>query len=258
MKKVIAAIVWVTVALAPPAFAQDKAACARSNLSQLIELSDKRSLQTPEARALLSGEALEWKMSTFGELSAQPDRYIFFPDAKNAVARVQLHGKDRMVDLYFYLTLEGPCKVTAVRTLSLTGIIEGAYQYLKTKPDLTEEEKNNLENYKLMLASDQELRAWFRKNLASMDELHKLSRGLRAGAEERNPNYAEIKARLKALHFASVQVDEDGTIEFIIGGVTDNTVGFLYSPTNKPPTISSNSYIWVEEVGLKWYLFRTT
>ncbi|HEX3084666.1 MAG TPA: hypothetical protein VHP99_09110, partial [Pyrinomonadaceae bacterium] len=72
------------------------------------------------------------------------------------------------------------------------------------------------------------------------------------------PRYEDIKARLKALHFVSIEVDTDGTVEFIIGGVTDNTVGFLYSPANQPPMISSNSYIWVEEVAPRWFIFRTT
>jgi hypothetical protein len=45
---------------------------------------------------------------------------------------------------------------------------------------------------------------------------------------------------------------------FVIGGIMDNTVGFVYSPSNKPPQISPSSYIWVEEIAAGWYLFRTT
>jgi hypothetical protein len=261
MKRFIAALIFLSTTVAVPAFSQEQtndSATVRTTLLQLFELSNKQALQTAEARQLLAGEALEWKMLTFGPLAAAPDKIVLL-DAANAVGRTQLIGKDKhLVDLYFYLTLQGSWKVATVRTLALTGIIDGAYQYLKTKPDLTAEEKDDLGNYELLLASDEALRQWFAKNAASMNALYQMSRGLKKGRESADPKYADIKARLKTLHLVGVEVETDGTVSFIIGGVTDNTVGFLYSPANQPPKMSPGSYIWIEEVAPRWFIFRTT
>jgi hypothetical protein len=250
----------VLVLAAASAFAQEKAdgsAAAKTVLVRLFDFSNKQTLQSPEARSLLTGEALDWKMPTFGKLVAAPDKVVLL-DAENAVGRIQLQGTNRVVDVYFYLKLQDSWKVSAVRTLALTGIVEGACEYLKTNPDLTAEEKDQLGNCELVLASDEALRQWFAKNAKAMNSLYEMSRGLKPGREEQDPNYAKIKAQLKALHFAAVEAEDDGTIEFTIGGITDNTVGFLYSPANKPPKISFNLYIWVEEIAPKWFLFRTT
>lgn len=263
MKRLIAALSFLSITLAVPAFAQEKesiAATVRANLLQLIEFNNQQALQTPEARKLLAGEALEWKMPTFGQLAAAPDKMIFLPDAQNAIGRIQLTGKDRQVDLYFYLASQSSWRVNAVRTLALTGIIEGAYQYLKSKPSRTADEETEFANMELLLASDKVLREWFRQNATSMNKLYESSKVMKKGdfSSADNPEYAEIKRQLLALHFSLAEIKENGNAEFVIGGVTDNTVGFLYSPTDQPPVISSNQYIWVEEVAPKWYLFRTT
>jgi hypothetical protein len=65
-------------------------------------------------------------------------------------------------------------------------------------------------------------------------------------------------AALKNLHFTALETKSDGSIEFIIGGVLDNSVGFIYSPKNAPPEIDGWRYIWVEKIAAGWYLFRTT
>jgi len=67
-----------------------------------------------------------------------------------------------------------------------------------------------------------------------------------------------VKEKLKSLHLSSLNKIDEKQIEIIIGGVTDNTVGFLYAPDNKPPLLGPSEYIWVEKVADKWYLFRTT
>jgi hypothetical protein len=69
-----------------------------------------------------------------------------------------------------------------------------------------------------------------------------------------------IKARTcRRCNLSSLSKVDDKQMEVVIGGVTDNTVGFLYAPDNRPPTSGANSeYIWVEKVADNWYLFRTT
>jgi hypothetical protein len=262
--KILSAIsTLLLIGLAFPVFAEGKAddiAAVKTTLQQLFEFSNKQALQTPEARQLLTGEALEWKMPGFGEAIAAPDKVVLV-DAQNAVGRIQLHGKNRVVDLYFYLKLQDSWKISAVRTLALTGIVEGACEYLKTKPNLTAAEKDELGNCELVLASDEALHQWFAKNAVIMNKLYDITRGQKPGysSEQNNPKYADLKTQLKSLHFSGLaEVQTDGNVEFVIGGMTDNTVGFLYSPNNQPPKISSNLYIWVEEIAPKWFLFRTT
>jgi hypothetical protein len=153
-------------------------------------------------------------------------------------------------------------KISEVRLLALTGIIEQAYLELKAKPNLTEEEKNELANMRLILATDKDLTAWFSENRESLDKLYNLVRS-KAGKEQfyirsEDKQFPEVAGALKKLHLTGMSVEVNGNIEMVIGGVTDNVVGFIYSPSKNPPAINPLSYIWVEEVADKWYLFRTT
>jgi len=70
--------------------------------------------------------------------------------------------------------------------------------------------------------------------------------------------FPKSAAALKNLHFTALETKSDGSIEFTIGGVIDNTVGFIYSPKAAPPEIDGWRYIWVEKIAAGWYLFRTT
>ena len=149
-----------------------------------------------------------------------------------------------------------------VRLLSLTGIIEQAYLGLKAKTNLTEEEKNDLANMKLILATDKDLTAWFTENREALDKLYKLVAS-KSGKEQfyirsEDKKFPEVADALRKLHLTGMSIETNGNVEMVIGGVTDNVVGFIYSPSKNPPAISPSSYIWVEEVADKWYLFRTT
>jgi hypothetical protein len=64
---------------------------------------------------------------------------------------------------------------------------------------------------------------------------------------------------LDALHVSTVNVDEDGRlVDVVIGGLVDNTVGFVHVRDGAPPPIDSSDRIWVEPLGSGWFLFRTT
>lgn len=243
-----------------PAFAKCSDGDPQATLVQLIEFSNHQSLNSPEAKAILVDEALNWKGTTFGKLAAAPDKIVVINPA-SAVGRVQHYSEDgEVTDLYFYLTREAAWKVRAMRALALTGIIRGAYQYLKSKPSRTPEEEAEFANTRLLLSSDEVLRAWFVQNATAMNKLYQSSKVMKLGdfSSTDNPRYAELKRQLSSLHLSLAEAKENGNVEFVIGGITDNTVGFLYSPSNRPPAISSNEYIWVEEVAPNWFLFRTT
>lgn len=184
-------------------------------------------------------------------------------DRETAVARVQWEGERNYVaDLYFYLGFSGDWKINAMRRLALTGILEDLYLALKAKKNLTQEEKDTLANVELVLASDKALKEWFLRNRAALDSFCNLiqskmqSQSLFINSSDKR--FPEIAESLKRLHLSGVDAQAGGNVEIVIGGMTDNTVGFICSPARKPPAISPSSYIWVEEIADKWYLFRTT
>ena len=263
-KRIPAFVIIVLVLLA--ACSSSLAGTARSDsdpkgtLLQLINLSNQQALNKPEARALLMDEALKWNGPTFGKMAAAPDKVVLI-NPTSAVGRVQHFAENGDVtDLYFYLSLDGVWRVRAMRALALTGIVRGAYEYLKSKSTRTAEEEEQFANTQLVLASDEVLRGWFKQNQPDLNKLFELSKVMKPGdfSSTENPKYAGLKSQLRLLHLSLAEAKENGNVEFVIGGVTDNTVGFLYSPSNHPPAISSDEYIWVEEVAPKWFLFRTT
>lgn len=235
---------------------------ARAVLVELAELSKKQAVQTEAAQRLLTGEMLRLKISSFGKLTDTPDKVLLL-EKNNAVGRFQLFGENNQItDVYFYLQYGNSWKVGAVRLLALTGIIEQVYLGLKAKPNLTEDEKSQLANLKLTLAPDKELKRWFSENNKPLGKLVALLRTKNSKiafyVKRDDKQFPEAAELLRKLNLSSASVKANGSIECVIGGVTDNTVGFVYSSSKSVPKISPSSYIWIEEVGTNWHLFRTT
>lgn len=256
-------VICVLLSFSPSSVIADNAQVseARAVLVRLAELSKQQAIQTKEARKLLAGEMLDLKIQSFGKLTDTPDKVLLL-EKNSAVGRFQLFGENNQItDVYFYLQNDNGWKVNAVRLLALTGIIEQAYLGLKARPNLTAEEKSLFENFKLTLAPDKELKIWFAGNRMFLDNLCALLRAKSNSAfyvnrdDKKVPEVAEL---LRKLNLSTARMEANGDVEIVIGGITDNTVGFIYSPSNTPPKISPSSYIWVEEVAVNWCLFRTT
>lgn len=217
-------------------------------LARFLALNNQAQLKSASAKSLLTGEATRFAQTdSLGQTSA-PDGFALM-DSRHAVARVQgLNGKVPVTDVYFYLTLSGGAwKVSALRSLALTGMIEMAMQELQKKPLPTPQESEELANMKLTLSLDRDLRAYFQSHRAQFEQLRALA--------AKQPDAA--RSRIKKLGMSALQTNGANT-KFVIGGMVDNTVGYLYSPTNQPPKISPEEYIWVEKIADKWFLFRTT
>jgi hypothetical protein len=235
---------------------------ARAALIQFIELSNRQALRSEQARKLLVAEAASWDVSSFGKLADAPDKVILL-DKNLAVGRVQWFGENNYVaDMYFYLRFDSGWKIGAMRRLALTGIVEDLYLALKAKKNLTQEEKDTLANVELVLASDKVLKEWFLQNHEALNNLYSLARPKVVSESlyinDSDKHFPEIAQSLKRLHLNGINMQANGNVEIVIGGRLDNTVGFIYSPSKNPPSISASSYIWVEEIADKWYLFRTT
>jgi hypothetical protein len=264
--KRIAITLWMFLILPFLAFAQRNtdvtAEGASAALKQLIEFSNRQALRSEPARKLLVAETAKWDMPSFGKLADAPDKMVML-DKEAAVGRVQWFGEnDQVTDLYFYLRFDGSWKISAMRRLALPGIMEQLYFGLNAKKSRTQEEQDMFDNIGLVLASDKTLREWFQQNHESLNKLYKLTQKKDGSKSlyinDSNKRFPEIAQALKRLHLSVVEVQENGNVEIVIGGMTDNTVGFVYSPSKSPPPISPSEYIWVEEIAENWYLFRTT
>lgn len=232
-----------------------------SLLERFIALSDREELLSAEARTLLTGEAADWETPSFGKLATHPDKTVIL-DASNAVGRVQWYGANEQVtDFYFYMTLDqGEWKIRAMRHLALTGVVEMVHFALKAKQARSPDEDYQFRNTGLVLASDAKLREWFTANRFALEKLRTdlLSSGRRSVVVSRPGLYPpEPFSALRKLGLTSIELMENGDVDIVIGGITDNAVGFLYCPAS-PPGISSDSYIWVERIVDRWFLYRTT
>jgi hypothetical protein len=240
---------------ASPAGSQREITAIKAVLSQFIQYSQQGALESPAARKLLTGEAAQrWHTATFGVVAAAPDAVALL-GPNQGVARLQWFGANGQVtDCYFYLKRVGAWKLSATRSLSLTGIIEQAVLELRAKANRTPAEQAQLDNMELTLACDKVLRRHFQSHRAEFEQLRRLAHP----AGHPSPT-ASIRQKLVGkLHLDRVDVRGNGDIDFLIGGVSDNSVGYLYCPSDRPPAISPSEYIWVEKLAPKWYLYRTT
>jgi hypothetical protein len=220
----------------------------RSTVGRFLRLNSSGRVNPADARQMLTGEALEmWVDPSLGEIPGEPGTVVLVRD-DFAVCRVTGSYPDGGgKDLYFYLERKESWKISALRTLALTGIPELTRRELEEKKGaLTDDEDYVLRNLSLTLSTDQELRDWFGRNKASLGEI------ARSATPEKRSQIC------RHLGLSRVEQDEDGAVTVVVGGMTDNTVGFLYLPLGSPPPIDPGSYIWVESLGNDWYLFRTT
>ncbi|HKX26107.1 MAG TPA: hypothetical protein VJ302_00310 [Blastocatellia bacterium] len=230
-------------------------------LDQLMGFSKREALASPDAKTLYTGEALKWSFPTFGNLTAAPDKIVLTD--RSAIARYQVTADSgSTADVYVYLIKEEKWKVKSVRRLALTGLLEVVQSGLKAQTSLTDVERDTLANINLTLATDQELIKWLTEHKTQFDRLRELAASAKISMPQfitaHDQDHLTIAALLKELHLGGVELDGSKTIKIIIGGVTDNTVGYIYAPSDNPPQMDDGEYFWVEKVVDNWYLFRTT
>jgi hypothetical protein len=240
---------------APAALAQ---ASPEATLERFVELANGGELTTPEGQAILTGEAKEMATEAKSALPAA-DRIIpVSPDF--AAARFVLRGAGSdEADAYFYLqrTPSG-WAVSAFRAMAMTGMDMMLLAEMKKQKTLSPEDQLRKRNLELVLSTDSKLRAWFTANRPALEDI--------ANAWTRQPaprstasarDAAGVGASLPPLGLSSVADLADG-VQITIGGTLDNTVGFLRAGPSGPPKISTSDFIWVEDLGGGWFLFRTT
>lgn len=254
------------LAAAAPAFAQANLAPGadlsgpRAALERLLALNAASEMNGPEGRALLTGELAPSNRPSVGPL-IPPDALVALTGGK-AVARIPAHGDDAP-DLYLYLRQgpDGHWTIEAARTLALTGLTRELRRMLRAMPHRTADLEAALRNAELTLASDRALRIWFGENCGALERLRRIAEGGGTPPDEvdRVVETPQSTRLLGELHAILLRISRAGVVSVTIGGVLDNSVGFLHAPNPAAvPAIDPSDHIWIEPVGDGWYLFKTT
>lgn len=192
-------------------------------------------------------------------------------------------------DAYFHFEKDTIWKISAFRDLAMTGIIEQLKTELeKMTPEQVDEmiksgKKNKkgkvlplftskeeyefvLGNTKLTLELDDNIAKHFQTN---QDEFERLkNRALtqlekETVDEERSIKLIEnFKTDYRKIFISSVSTggyELGNNITFLIGGMMDNTVGYMYVTDKKYlPEMSPERVIMIKEIGNGWYIYKTT
>ncbi|MBL8239064.1 MAG: hypothetical protein JNM66_16700 [Bryobacterales bacterium] len=205
----------------------------------------------PEKGNVYTGEMLKSQnQKTLGEYfgtSATVSIRELAATADTARFGAEVRSRGATQDWYLFLArVDGRWKLSAVRTLAQTGVLHRGLEGLRGMRQRTAEQEWNLRNLELVLSSDAELTKHFLANRAGFAAL--ASRVL-----------GDRRADGKALHLQSAERAGAGYVVFTFGGVTDNTVGYLFVPEGVAvPAVTPEAFIHVERIGDGWYLFRTT
>jgi len=208
-------------------------------------------------------------------------------DDKAVVGITILDKTGKGFDAYLHFSKQNIWKANAFRALAMTGMIEGAKKELeqlsleaidsiiaKSKNDTTgnsmfksrEDYDFQLGNLNLILALDSEIIDHFNKNKIEFERLKDIvfKNLYTIKADERGSKklYNGLENDFHKLFINSIETggDEFGNcIKFSIGGMLDNTVGYLFVKDKKDvPEMNPAGIIMIREIGNGWYIYKTT
>jgi len=192
------------------------------------------------------------------------------------------------VDSYLFFEKNYGWRMSAFRGLAMTGLIEQvvielekmtteqvdeivAMSKQKKEDDFSmfnsrEDYDFELGNAKLIIALDDNIIKHFVENQAEFERLKNLALAQleKEGAnEKRNVKLIEnSKTEYRKLFISSVSTGGYGLencIDFLIGGIIDNTVGYIYVREKKNlPKMNPSRIIMIREIGNGWYMYKTT
>ena len=191
-----------------------------------------------------------------------------------------LDSLENGIDTYVHVEKDKDWKIKAFRALAMTGFMEQALlemekmteeqidilikqdkETFKSKEDFYQE----LENIKLTLELDDTIIEHFENNKEKFEKLKNELQNTKFDKDEqsyRKINLGEqIKTDYKKLLISTISTSFncESCFEFVIGGMVDNTVGYLYIPNKKNiPKMNPSRIIMIREIGNGWYLFKTT
>ena len=211
-------------------------------------------------------------------------------DDKRAVVAMTIQGEaSQTADTYLHFQKDTIWKICAFRALAMTGIIARAKQELEQMTpaqidaliarESAEKDTDKggafrsradydfaLGNSSLILESDNHLIAHFQKHKTEFERIRDLAlaEAPRAGLNEMgdSPVGSAEKAAYRKLFISSLHaehVTSGKRLNFVIGGISDNTVGYFYITDKQAvPAMTPDNIIMVREIGDGWYLYKTT
>jgi hypothetical protein len=123
-----------------------------------------------------------------------------------------------------------------------------------------------LGNAKLTLKLDEDIAKHFLTNQEEFERLKNLALtqlDKEKVEEGKNKKLIEsLKEDYQKLYISSVSIGEYETgncINFLIGGMLDNSVGYIYVKDKKNlPEMNPGRIIMIREIGSGWYIYKTT
>ena len=204
------------------------------------------------------------------------------------VAMTILDSLSNGLDTYLHFEKDTVWNMSAFRALAMTGIIEQVKIELekmtpqqvddiiakskKNKKDdfamFTSREDYNFQlgNTKLTLELDDNIVKHFVANQAEFERLKNLALTQlekEKADEERSIKLIEnLKTDYQKLFVSSVSTggyELGNCINFLIGGMLDNSVGYIYvKDKNDLPEMNPSRVIMIREIGNGWYIYKTT
>ncbi len=210
-------------------------------------------------------------------------------DKTAVVAMTILDSSGNGLDTYLHFEKDTVWKMNAFRALAMTGIIEQvkielekmtpqqvddiiARSKKKKKNDFSmftsrEDYYFQLGNAKLTIELDANIAKHFLTNQAEFERINNVvfnELESKNGNEEGKLKLLEnVKADYRKLFISSVSFGDyevcSNCLNFLIGGILDNTVGYLFIKDRKDlPEMNPDGIIFIKEIGNGWYIYKRT
>jgi len=193
-------------------------------------------------------------------------------DARSAVFAVTARVDEGTFDAYVYLRRDADLwQITAFRRLALPGLFYLAFDSLVARPGGFPEDERVIATLKLTVAPDSALKQHFADHAAAFDSLARAAVALpgpelprahpEVGEPSLTPRQADLRERMQRLLLTAISRDEEapGCLLLVIGGMIDNSVGYLYAPPGcTVPRMSPDYFIHLEALRPGWYVYKTT
>lgn len=209
-------------------------------------------------------------------LTVKRDIHLLYEDTAKAVVTVWLHDSTTSMDVYFYLQHRQVWTIYAVRSLVMKDHAKSEIKRLDSIPVALRGKgytasaghtwQFDYDNTSLWGAPDTALATYFydhREEFQKLEKFRAKKYPLKAGDTTYSKVMLNKKIRKQTdkLLLRNIIIDRNapGTILYLVGGVLDNTVGYMYQPDPaKLPQVSAGYFILIRPLGNGWYLYKTT
>lgn len=222
----------------------------------------------------------EWMApKTLGQqlsVSVQREVHLLYQDTAKAVVTVWLHDSVTSMDVYFYLQHRTVWTVYAVRSLVMKDFAKKELKRLDSIPVSNRGTaytntsghtwQFDHDNTVLWGQPDTLLATNFYTHRDDFAKLEKM-RAKKFPLRQTDSVYTDVLRNKKIarlcvkLLIRDVIIDKHapGALLYHIGGVLDNSVGYMYQPDPaKVPQVTAGYFILIRPLGGGWYLYKTT